>query len=88
MSVIRRESYLYGIRYWASWSPNMKPRYQIFEYVGHDTATGIYYFQSRQNKALIGKNFNQLIQGTVNNYFKPFLLDFERILVHNGMEFI
>lgn len=75
MSVIKREEYLLGIKYWAQWYFHRVPQFELFRYIGVDKNVGIYYFQSVKTRSIVGKGFYQLNM----NGFKPFLLDFKRI---------
>ncbi len=54
----------------------MKPRYEVFVYLGHEPSRGLHYFQSRSSpKAIISKSFYQLN----TNGFYPFVLDWKLI---------
>lgn len=72
--VIKRETHLMGVRWWAQWLPFVVPAYQVFEYVGHQRETGLYWFRHRGSKTFIQRSFHQL-----NTHgFRPFVLDIKR----------
>mgnify|MGYP001592243732 CR=1 FL=1 len=69
-SVIRQT--LMGVHFWAvHYVHEIKPKFEVFRYVGFEANTGKYFFQSlRSPKSVIHRNHAQLNHPN----FKPFLL--------------
>lgn len=73
--IIRSESHLFGVRYWAQWYlPPFVPRYDVYEYVGQQPTLGLFWFRARRHKNMIARRFPDLN----TKGFRPFLLSIDR----------
>jgi hypothetical protein len=72
--VIKKADFLLGVRHWAQWYGMRKPRFEVFRYVGFQSNTGLYYFQSVSNGTIMARGFYQLNA----NGFVPFCLNYAR----------
>lgn len=73
--IIRAESHLFGIRFWAQWyQAPLVPRYDVYEYVGQQPTIGMFWFQSRRHKHMMARRFVDLNR----DGFRPFLLNIDR----------
>lgn len=69
---------LLGIRYWVQWYIKRIPKFEVFEYIGKDPDRGMYFFKSRSEGTIVGRQFSEL-----NRFgFRPFLLDINKIEPH------
>jgi hypothetical protein len=73
---IKNNLTLYGVKVWAQWYTRRVPKFDVFIYVGYQAGSGLYFFQSHKNPAvMISRNVYQLMTGG----FSPFVLDMKAI---------
>ena len=64
-----------GIRYWMQVYTKRIPKFEVFEYIGYEKESGLYYFKSKAEETVISRTFKALNM----NGFRPFLLSWDKI---------
>ena len=72
-----KKLYLAGAHLWAKWSIAGVPRYELYMFIGYNTALDQYYFQHRIKGTLLVWSIKQLVEHSGG--FRPFLLDTPRL---------
>lgn len=68
-----------GIKYFAVYYPNAKPRREIVVFVGESMDTKTLYFETRDKKNTIRMTVEEVLAGIKNQTFLPFLLCTEKV---------
>lgn len=69
---IKMAERLLGVKFWAQHYKELKPRFEVYKYVGYQADTGTHFFAAvKAPHSIVGKNIYQIQSG----YFKPFCID-------------